>query len=166
MYDVFPVFRSFRAHISVLRSESSLCSNILSNFHDRPIDFSLHFYKTSPGSFVLSKQKATSLIHKLIALNDHSWILFTEFFSLFLSDSPQLTAGALMKRYSSPWSSYQPLSFPLGWYFSIIGPFAAYRFHGLPRLYQLDPCLQCTLPLSVRQRRVEIFCAKHIRTFI
>lgn len=72
------------------------------NFHDRPIDFSLHFYKTSPGSFVLSKQKATSLIHKLIALNDHSWILFTEFFSLFLSDSPQLTAGALMKRYSSP----------------------------------------------------------------
>ena len=30
MYDVFPVFRSFRAHISVLRSESSLCSNILS----------------------------------------------------------------------------------------------------------------------------------------
>ena len=42
------------------------------NFHDRPIDFSLHFYKTSPGSFVLSKPKATSLIHKLIALNDHS----------------------------------------------------------------------------------------------
>ena len=33
-----------------------------------------------------------------------------------------------------------------------------------PRPYQLDPCLQCTLPLSVRQRRVEIFCAKHIRT--
>ena len=28
--------------------------------------------KLPPGSFVLSKQKATSLIHKLIALNDHS----------------------------------------------------------------------------------------------